>query len=107
MSFDEDVKRLTAYSQLANRELKSFLSTACVRIMVTDADATSFQSYATGSLFTVAGLSFLVTAAHIFDARHAVSDHGRRPTRVARTRHPRDHRLSLPGQVLPLQKRRR
>jgi hypothetical protein len=55
-----------AMSRLAERELTPFPKTACVRIL-SSADGKVFRSHATGSLFAIGGLRFLVTAAHIFD----------------------------------------
>jgi len=81
-----DVNLATEYTRLAQRQLSAFLGATCVRVTASSADDSAFRSHATASLFSIAGLNFLVTAAHIFDdnppSLWAENVHGKKRIRI-------------------------
>jgi hypothetical protein len=62
-----DATRLAEQSRVAQVQLTPLLKTACMRVMRQTTEAADFRPHATASLFSIGGLHFLITAAHIFD----------------------------------------
>jgi hypothetical protein len=61
------IKLVTEYTRYTRRQLSAFFGTTCLWITAGNSEDTAFRAHATASLFSIAGLHFLVTAAHIFD----------------------------------------
>jgi len=61
------IKLVIEYTRYTRRQLSAFFGTTCLWITAGNSEDTAFRPHATASLFSIAGLHFLVTAAHIFD----------------------------------------
>jgi hypothetical protein len=93
------IKLVTEYTRYTRQQLSAFLGTTCLRITASNSEDTAFRPHATASLFSIAGLHFLVTAAHIFEddppslwaeAVHGETVHGKEQgKRIRIDEHPR------------------
>src|SRR5713101_983213 len=55
------------YVKVARQTMHDLVRTATVPLKLADETGTTFRPHATGSLFSIAGMHFLITASHVFD----------------------------------------
>jgi hypothetical protein len=55
------------YVQVARQTLNDLVRNAAVPLSLADETGKTFRPHATGSLFSIAGMHFLITASHVFD----------------------------------------